>query len=1189
MVRVDHKFRATTEESSMKRVRPHLLVGLCLAALVPLATPVQAQDANLTETTPRAGELDRVVEFAIAPQALASAIIQFADQSGIQVVTAGEEVARMQSPGVSGKHTITDALHQLLRGTGLRFVPVGNSTIALAGQEAAAAVPGTQTMAVAAAAVNTEGAQDGQILTDPVIDVTEGPTTASVETVRQGGIEEIIVTGQKREERLQDVPIAISAFSAQALDEQKIEGGFDLLKAIPNVTFSKSNFTGYNFSIRGVGTKAISATTDPGVAVAFNSTTLIQNRLFEQEYLDVERVEVLRGPQGTLYGRNATSGVINVISKRPELGVFSGTLKGETGNFNTKRMTAVVNIPVIDDMLALRFAGSSTARDGFDFNTTTGNDINGRDLWSGRVSLRFEPTTNFRANLLWERFNEDDNRSRTGKQLCHRDDGPTHVGSVRLADGVNVWTNLEQRTALFGQGCKPGSLYDDAAFGTPNGLSYSFILGTIALRQTGTGVGKLPGGSTNESVIKATDPYGGLMQSRNLREIASLRDPVYRAGADLYEVGLELDISDSLTLTSQTVFNEDRTYSFQDYNRFNSVAAFNDTSAMTHFGGAVGTPSRFRNLAPGGIFCDPQIGCSDTIAGFDISKASGKQFSQELRLHSSFDGPINFSVGANYTQFETLVDYYVMFNLLTAMAWSPPFYSLPPAGLSWSPDFCYESSYSVVPVGVSIENPLVGCPYVDPNPVESINGEGHNYFRSKNPYSLESTAAFGELYWNIRDDLKMTVGLRYTDDRKSFIPVPSQALNSRSLTSGALVSKGYPEEPTIRQQWGEFTGRFGFDWKPELGFTDETLLYAFYSRGYKGGGANPPKPKFATFDESVQDMQSVGVDQAWIDYYISSGWLPVLQLTGVEYGATFDPEFVNAFEIGAKNSLFNGVLSLNLTGFYYDYKGYQVSQIRDRTAVNENFDARIWGLEVETIFAPTHNLRVNANLGYLNTRLGDNAKSIDIMDRTQSDPDYTLVKPWMQLPSNCVLPTHVAEQWASGNEGLHGFWSMCGGLGGAVNALVGAKPIPDPLYGNAAYDHANYPELNGGAGIKADLSGNELPNAPHWTANVGAQYEWDLLRDWTMTMRGDVYWQGQSWARVYNSDPYDKLHSWFNTNLSFWVEKPEQGLKIELYVKNVLNDTPITDAFLNSDDTGLTTNIFTLDPRLIGLSIRKDF
>ena len=93
----------------------------------------------------------------------------------------------------------------------------------------------------------------------------------------------IIVTAQKPEEAIQDVPIAISAFSAEALDNYKIESGSELLRAVPNVNFSKSNFSMYNFSIRGIGTKAISASSDPAVAVSFSNTPLIRNRLFESE------------------------------------------------------------------------------------------------------------------------------------------------------------------------------------------------------------------------------------------------------------------------------------------------------------------------------------------------------------------------------------------------------------------------------------------------------------------------------------------------------------------------------------------------------------------------------------------------------------------------------------------------------------------------------------------------------------------------------------------------------------------------------------------------------------------------------------------------------------------------------------------------------------------------------------------
>src|SRR3546814_14156304 len=99
-----------------------------------------------------------------------------------------------------------------------------------------------------------------------------------------------------------------------------------------------------------------------------------------------------------------------------------------------------------------------------------------------------------------------------------------------------------------------------------------------------------------------------MMQSQNLREIASIRDPIYRSGADLFEINMEYDITPTLTFTSQTVLNNDKRYSFQDYNRFNSLPAFNDPSIMPHQSPFLDGPSTCDKLAPGGFFCDPQIG-----------------------------------------------------------------------------------------------------------------------------------------------------------------------------------------------------------------------------------------------------------------------------------------------------------------------------------------------------------------------------------------------------------------------------------------------------------------------------------------------------------------------------------------------------------------------------------------------------
>jgi len=103
-------------------------------------------------------------------------------------------------------------------------------------------------------------------------------------------IEELVVTAQKKEEAIQDVPIAVSAFSEDALNKSKIDGGPNLVLAIPNVNFSKSNFTGYNFQIRGIGSKLVAASGDAGTGIHLNNAPLTANNLFETEFYDVERV-----------------------------------------------------------------------------------------------------------------------------------------------------------------------------------------------------------------------------------------------------------------------------------------------------------------------------------------------------------------------------------------------------------------------------------------------------------------------------------------------------------------------------------------------------------------------------------------------------------------------------------------------------------------------------------------------------------------------------------------------------------------------------------------------------------------------------------------------------------------------------------------------------------------------------------
>ena len=983
-----------------------------------------------------------------------------------------------------------------------------------------------------------------------VLAFAASPVFAQVETASSDAtsVAEIIVTAQKREQSIQDVPIAVTALSAEALDAMKIEGGSELMRAIPNVSFSKSNFSMYNFSIRGIGTKAISASSDPAVAVSFNNTPLIRNRLFEQEYLDVNRVEVLRGPQGTLYGRNATAGVVNMIPNLPSPD-FDAMLKAETGNYGSVRGQMMINIP-LSDTFWVRAAASMTKRDGFDHNTFLDTQVNGRDLYTTRLSAAWEPSDRFRANLIWEHFGEDDNRSRTGKQLCTRDPGLTHVGA-QMVPGSMTQNRLSQ-------GCLPGGLYGDSAYGAPNGGAFAhwYQVGQIVLGNRQGVAGNGPN-AVLTAVDGTKDPYFGIVQSKDLREISTSYDPKFKASNHIVQLNLEFELSENITLYSQTAYSKDEYFSTQDYNRFVSNPVFADST--TPLRRITGQPLLTNYTSPGGYYNDPQLGPSNRILSVDLSQSDNSQFTQEFRMSSNFDGMFNFNIGANYLNFKTEDNYYVFNNLFSYIA--EYFYNK-------DSNFAVTSTIGLASLPCDASFPAIReCVYVDRSSISNLVGDGHNYFRSRNLVNTRSFGVFGEGYWQVSPSLRLTAGLRYTDDAKETTPIPSQLLLGALSTgasgplSGGYVSRGYPEGEKVKQSWQAVTGRAVVDWKPDVSFTDDTLIYASYSRGYKGGGMNPPR---------------VDINPEVIQYQ------PLAE--------SFAPEYLNAFEIGTKNSLLDGRARFNATAFYYDYKDYQVSQIVDRISLNENFDAKIWGAEFEFSANLTHAWRVDANVGYLKTKIADGEKSIDVMDRTQGNKDWMILRPWLQVPSNCIAPVKHAETILArvpNDQALLYLQALCGG-----SARYGSfSPNYPSILKNWQMFGFEYDPFvdapNFGRGFDADLSGNELPNSPRWTANFGTQYT-IVAGGWDTTFRADYYWQDNSYFRVYNTS-HDVIRSWDNVNISVTAENTSNNITIQAYVKNVFDDAPITDAFINSDDTGLTTNVFTLDPRVYGVSLTKRF
>ncbi|NWG53596.1 MAG: TonB-dependent receptor [Hydrogenophilaceae bacterium] len=863
--------------------------------------------------------------------------------------------------------------------------------------------------------------------------------------------DEIIVTAQKREQAIQDVPIAVSAFGLDALEDQGLDGGYDLVQAIPNVSFSRGNFTGYNFQIRGVGAKVVAAGGDAGVGVHLNNAPLSANRLFEADFYDVERVEVLRGPQGTLFGRNATGGVVNVITRTPN-DVFEGSIRGEVANYGSSRFTGVLNIPIIgEDVMAIRLAGTRLERGGFGTNVATDSSIDERDIWSGRATLSFNPTDNIRTWLMYEHFEEDDNRVRVGKQLCDPDPGPTSIGGVAVVNPI--------ARGWFSQGCSPQSLYSSESLGAVNTLA-----------TLGGSLGALIG-------VLSGNANAGYTQDPNLRNIESALEPVYQAEADVYMFNATIDLTPSLTLTSLSSYTEDSFYSFQDYNRIIPPTPFNFVPGLT---------------AADGTFCDPQLGCSRFFRTFDISSADSTQFTQEVRLQSNFDGPLNFNVGGIYVDFEAdPVDYYVFSNTLTMAALA--------FGLG----------------------PLVDTGFPP-------NGAGRNYYLNRSFYNLEAWAAMGEVYYEPVEDLTFTLGLRYTVDQKEIRPVQPV------LLSGAPT----PPVPLQEAEFEELTGRLGFDWQLDTGFTNDTLLYAFYSRGYKGGGFNPPS--------------SVGI-------------------AGIT--ETFDPEFVDAIEIGLKNTLFDGSMILNGTGFFYDYQGYQISKIVNRSSVNENIDAEVRGFELESIWEPMDGLRFNVTAGWLDTEI-TGGSSLDTFDRIQdNDAIWTLIHDPLTA-QNCVVTTAylITPQAALG--GARPIDIINASPGALGNACGAGNPI-----GLSAVTFA---------GEEVDLTGKELPNSPDLTYSVGVEYEWGLGGAWTATARADYYYQGEAFTRIFNTAA-DRLDGYTNLNLLFRVANEDQQLSMELFVQNATDEIAITDAYLTDDSSGLFRNIFLTEPRTFGLRLSKGF
>jgi iron complex outermembrane recepter protein len=223
-------------------------------------------------------------------------------------------------------------------------------------------------------------------------------------------LQEVIVTARKREENLQEVPISIQAYSGEELKAASLQSLSDVAEFTPNLTYGQDaqsgNSAGQVF-IRGVGQQDTLSTFNPGVGIYVDGVYLGRETANDLDMADVDRVEVLYGPQGTLFGRNTNGGAINVVTRAPDLHNTSADMELDTGDFDRFDALGTVNVPLANDVAALEISATRRSQRGYSYRID-GEDQANQNETSGRVQLLLKPSDSFSARLSFDgtTFNE---------------------------------------------------------------------------------------------------------------------------------------------------------------------------------------------------------------------------------------------------------------------------------------------------------------------------------------------------------------------------------------------------------------------------------------------------------------------------------------------------------------------------------------------------------------------------------------------------------------------------------------------------------------------------------------------------------------------------------------------------------------------------------------------------------------
>ena len=344
---------------------------------------------GLTGPIAWAEDLDTPVSINIPAQPLEEALLELSKQASFQLVVDSTVVAHMYTPIVTGKMPIREALSRMLRDTNLTYQWSGAHTVTIAHKASLRPVSSSAApdphfvLAGIASAHATSDVGPNDNLTGAGF---ESPSAA---------LEEITVTAQKRSQKLIDVPMSVTAMDGEELRRAGIHTMLELSYAVPSLAVQDTGGGFQRYFIRGIG-NGNGVTSLVGVYLDEADITNNGNTQLDIRAGDIERIEVLKGPQGTLYGAGSAGGTVRFITNDPDLKMFraSGDLQLYTTRYGapSEEVAAMLNMPVVDDVLGLRLAGTYGNLGGWINQPATGlNNINNQELWDVRTKALWTP------------------------------------------------------------------------------------------------------------------------------------------------------------------------------------------------------------------------------------------------------------------------------------------------------------------------------------------------------------------------------------------------------------------------------------------------------------------------------------------------------------------------------------------------------------------------------------------------------------------------------------------------------------------------------------------------------------------------------------------------------------------------------------------------------------------------------